>query len=325
MRYRQAGISGLTVSVLGLGCNNFGLRCDAEQSRAIVDQAIECGITLLDTAQGYGKPSGTSEEFLGAALVGRRHDVVLSTKVGSFSLRTPGMAPASRRSIRLALESSLRRLRTDYVDLLYLHQPDNDTPIEETLAAMDELVSQGKVRYIGSANFSAWRLVEAELLARTHGKERFVVAQNAYSLVDRMVEHDIAVVCEKYGIGLTAYFPLANGLLTGRYRRGDTAPADSRLASRPQILANERALDGMEALEHFAAARGASVLQVALGGLAAKPAVASVIAGASRPEQVRTNALASDWIPTPADIAELESIAPPEKYIPLGSRTGYLR
>jgi aryl-alcohol dehydrogenase-like predicted oxidoreductase len=325
VRYRQLGASGLTVSLLGLGCNNFGLTCDIDQSRRIVEAALESGVTLFDTAQAYGKPHGTSEVFLGDALSGRRHSAVVSTKVGSFSMRTPDMAPASRRSIRLALEDSLRRLKTDYVDLLYLHQPDDVTPIQETLEAMDELVHEGKVRYIGSANFSAWRIVEAELFARTLRTARFIVSQNAYSLVDRMTELDIAVVCARYGIGLAPYFPLANGLLTGRYHRGDAAPPGSRLATRRQVLEDDRALDNLEALEAFASKRNVSLLEVALGGLAAKAAVASVIAGASRPEHVRANASAIEWMPNAEDFVALNDIAPPVKYVPLGSRTGHLR
>jgi aryl-alcohol dehydrogenase-like predicted oxidoreductase len=325
MRYRQMGRSGLTVSVLGLGCNNFGLVCDAAASRAIVDAALESGITFFDTAQAYGKPPGTSEAFVGEALRGRRHAAVISTKVGSFSLRAPGTAAASRRSIQLAVEGSLRRLQTDYIDLLYLHQPDDQTPIEETLAAMDELVHVGKVRYLGSANFVAWRIVESELVARIAGGQRFVAAQNAYSLIDRMIEHDIVPVCARYGIGLAPYFPLANGLLTGRYRRGDVAPPGSRLATRPQILENEPALGHLEELEGFATERGLSLVEVALGGLAAKPTVASVIAGASRPAQVGANAAACEWVPSPADQAALDAIARPPKYIPLGSRSGHLR
>jgi aryl-alcohol dehydrogenase-like predicted oxidoreductase len=326
MRYRRLGESGLTVSILGLGCNNFGLTRDASQSRAQVDAALDAGITLFDTAQVYGRPHGTSERFLGAALEGRRHTVVVSTKVGSFSLREPGMAAAgSRRNIRLALEGSLQRVQTDYIDLLYLHQPDDDTPIEETLAAMNDLVREGKARYLGLANFTAWRIVEAQLLARGNGTERVVAAQNAYSLVDRMVELDIAPVCARYGIGLAPYFPLANGLLTGRYRRGDTPPPGSRLATRPQVLQDESALTSLEALQKFADERELSLVQVALGGLAAKPAVGSVIAGASSPEQVRANAAACEWIPSSADCAVLDEIARPPKYIPLGSRSGHLR
>ena len=217
MRYRQLGRSGLTVSVLALGCNTFGLSLDAAQSRTLVEAALEAGVTLFDTAQAYGSPRGSSESFLGEALRGRRHEAIVSTKVGSFSLRAPGTTAASRRAIVQAVESSLARLQTDYIDLLYLHQPDDVTPIEETLSAMDALVHQGKVRYLASANFSAWRIVEAELLARAAHASRFVGAQNAYSLIDRMVEADIAPVCVKYGIGLAPYFPLAHGLLTGRY------------------------------------------------------------------------------------------------------------
>jgi len=325
VRYRQLRRSGLTVSVLGLGCNNFGLACDADQSRAIVDAALDCGVTLFDTAEAYGRPHGTSECFLGEALKGRRQDVVLSTKVGSFSMRTPALAAGSRRNIRQALNGCLRRLQTDYVDLLYLHQPDGETPIEETLSAMDELVREGKVRYLASANFSAWRIVEAELLARGANSARFIASQNAYSLVDRAVELDIAPVCVKYGIGLAPYFPLAHGLLTGAYRRGHTPAAGSRLSIRPQVLDDEQALANVEELGTFAARRGLSLLQVAIGGLAAKPAVGSVIAGASRAEQVRANAAASDWVPSEAESAELSAIAPPARYIPLGSRTGHLR
>jgi aryl-alcohol dehydrogenase-like predicted oxidoreductase len=325
VRYRQVGQSDLTVSVLGLGCNNFGLVCDAAQSRAIVDAALEAGITLFDTAQAYGRPAGTSESYLGAALAGRRQQAVVSTKVGSFSLRTPGLAAGSRANIRRALEDSLRRLQTDYVDLLYLHQPDDETPIAETLGAMDELVGEGKVRFLGSANLSAWRIVEAELEARAGGMHRFVVAQNPYSLVDRQVEHEIVPVCVKYGIGLAPYFPLAHGLLTGRYRRGEPAPAGSRVATRPQVLDDPRVFDDVAALQAFAAERAVTLLAVAVGGLAAKPAVASVIAGASRPEQVHANAVASEWVPTAADLEALDAIARPPKYIPLGSRTGHLR
>jgi aryl-alcohol dehydrogenase-like predicted oxidoreductase len=325
VRYHQLGSSGLTVSALGLGCNNFGLTCDADQARGIVDAALEGGVTLFDTAEAYGKPPGTSESFLGDALEGRRQRAVVSTKVGSFSMRTPDLAPGSRRNLRQALEGSLRRLKTDYVDLLYLHQPDFQTPIEETLAAMDELVKEGKVRHLGSANFSAWRIVEAELLARSQGVTRFVASQNAYSLVDRMVELDISVVCARYGIGLMPYFPLADGLLTGRYRRGEAAPPGSRLAGRPQVLADAHALDHLEALQAFAAERSLTLLQVALGGLAAKPTVASVIAGASRADHVRANVEAIDWQPGAADCDALEAIAQPAKYIPLGSRTGHLR
>jgi len=326
MRHRQLGESGLTVSILGLGCNNFGLTRDASESRAQVDAALDAGITLFDTAQVYGRPNGTSERFLGAALEGRRHSAIVSTKVGSFSLRELGMAAAgSRRNIRQALEGSLQRLQTDYIDLLYLHQPDDVTPIEETLATMSELVREGKVRYLGLANFTAWRIVEAQLLARGNGSECVVAAQNAYSLVDRMVELDIAPVCARYGIGLAPYFPLANGLLTGRYRRGDIPPPGSRLPTRPQVLQDESALASLEALQKFADERELSLVQVALGGLAAKPTVGSVIAGASSPEQVRANAAACEWIPSTADFSALDEIARPPKYVPLGSRSGHLR
>jgi aryl-alcohol dehydrogenase-like predicted oxidoreductase len=310
----------LTVSVVGVGCNSFGLSCDEPTAKAVVDASMDAGVTLFDAAPNYG--GGQCEVFLGRALAGRRDEAVISTKVGGLSDRPAANAPGSRRNILKAVDRSLDRLGTDFIDLLYLHQPDQATPVEETLSAMDRLVRSGKVRYVASSNLTAWQIVEAELTARQAGLTRFVAAQNAYSLIDRHVELEIAPVCVRHGIGLTPYFPLAHGLLTGTFRRGDELAPGSRLGRRPAVAQNPAALDAMEALEEFAQARGISVLEVAIGGLVAKPAVGSVIAGASRPEQVVANARASDWVPSTDDVVELDKISSPEKYVPLGSRTG---
>ncbi len=323
VRYRQLGRSGLTVSVVGIGCNSFGLSCDEPTVKAIVDTALEHGVIHFDAAPGYGE--GRCEAFLGSAIAGRRDEVVIATKAGGFTSRSGSNARGSRRSIVRSVEGSLERLKTDFIDLLYLHQPDPATPMEETLGAMDDLVRAGKVRYVASSNLKAWQIVEAEWIARQAGGTRFVASQNAYSLIDRQVELDIAPVCEHYGIGVVPYFPLAHGLLTGTFKRGETVKEGSRLGRRPAVAENTAALDAMEALEAFARTRGASILDVAIGGLAAKPAVASVIAGVSRPEQVVTNARASDWIPSDEDAAALDAISPPAKYAPLGSRTASLR
>jgi aryl-alcohol dehydrogenase-like predicted oxidoreductase len=325
VRYRQLGRSGLTVSVLSLGCNAFGLNLDQDQSSAVVRAAMETGVTLFDTAPNYGTELGASERFLGAALRGHRDEVVVSTKVAGFSTRVPSNAAASRRAIRPSIDASLERLQTDFIDLVYVHQPDTDTPVEETLEVLQELVIAGKIRYAASSNLKAWQIVEAEMLGRDPGRARFVAAQNAYSLIDRQVELDIAPVCERYHVGLAPYFPLAHGLLTGSYRRGEQPAEGSRLARRSWVTTDQPALDAVDAMNAFAAKRDLSLLQVAIGGLAAKPAVATVVAGASRPEQVRANAAASDWVPAADDMQELEQIAVPQRYIPLGSRTGHRR
>jgi aryl-alcohol dehydrogenase-like predicted oxidoreductase len=311
--------------VVALGCNAFGLNLDQDQSSALVHAAMEAGVTLFDTAPNYGTAHGDAERFLGTALRGHRDEVVVSTKVAGYSTRVPSNAAASRRAIRPAVDASLRHLQTDFIDLVYMHQPDTDTPMEETLEALNELIKDGKVRYAASSNLQAWQIVEAEMLSRDPNRTRFIGSQNAYSLVDRQVELDIAPVCERYGIGLAPYFPLAHGLLAGGYRRGEPPAEGSRLARRPWVTSDEPALDAVDAIKGFADKRGLSLLQVAIGGLAAKPAVATVVAGASRPEQVSANAAASDWVPTAEDALELEQIAVPPRYIPLGSRTGHLR
>jgi aryl-alcohol dehydrogenase-like predicted oxidoreductase len=308
MRHRQLGTSGLTVSVVGLGGNNFGRRCDLEGTRAVVDAALEAGIMLLDTADVYGNRGG-SETFLGQVLKGRRDQVVLATKFGQRMDGPEEEAPGSRRYIRRAIEASLRRLQTDHVDLYQQHIPDPLTPLDETIAALDELVAEGKIRYAGSSNYAGWQIADADWIARGERRARMISAQNRYSLLERGVEQEVIPACLAHGIGMLPFFPLANGLLTGKYHRGERAPRGTRLAERPALL-TDAAFDRVEALEKYAAERGVTLLEVAVGGLAAQPAVASVIAGATRPEQVRANAAAGAWEPSATDLAALDEIAP---------------
>ena len=313
MRYRPLGDCGLVVSVTGLGCNNFGRRLDLDATRAVVDAALDAGITLLDTADTYGNGGG-SEELLGQVLAGRRDEVVLATKFGHQQFDM-GYGPAAgakggRAYIRRAVERSLRRLRTDYLDLYQIHTPDPVTPIAETLAALGELVTEGKVRYLGHSNFTGWQIADAAHVARAAGAVPFVSAQNQWSLLERGAEAEVVPAARHFGLGVLPYFPLANGLLTGKVRRGQEPPAGSRLASRPGYL-TEAKLDRVEALISWAAGRGRTVLEVAIGALAAQPGCASVIAGATSPEQVKANAAAADWLPSAADLAELGQIVPP--------------
>ena len=265
--------------------------------------ALDAGITLLDTANSYGE--GASERFLGEILKGHRDRVIISTKFGSRRLRRPDRASGSRRDVRVAVEESLTRLQTDYIDLYQLHFPDPKTPIEETLAALDELIDEGKVRYIGSSNFEAWQVVEADWTARSQRTERFIAAQRQYSLFDRTVEADVVPVCVKYGIGLLPWRPLGSGLLTGRYRRGDELPAST---NRPALRLTDAEWDLVEALERFGRERGVNPLEVAIGGLAAMPSVASVMVGVSRPDQVEANVAASEWTPSGDDLTALREI-----------------
>jgi aryl-alcohol dehydrogenase-like predicted oxidoreductase len=316
MRYRRLGTSGLAVSVVGLGCNNFGRRISPEQAASVVDAAIDCGITLFDTADIYGDPPGTSEEVLGAALAanGRRDDIVIATKFGNPMRGVNGPdwdARGSRRYIYRAVEASLRRLRTDHLDLYQMHVPDPDTPIEETLAALDDLVHAGKVRYVGSSQFAGWQIADAEWSARSRGLTPFISAQNEYSLIRRSVEQEVVPACTRFGIGLLPFFPLASGLLTGKYRRDKPAVAGTRLAENQWASWFARApWDEIEAMQAYAEARGLSLLDIAIGGLAAQPRVGSVIAGATTPDQVRANAAAGLWQPTPEELAELNALAP---------------
>ena len=315
MTYRRLGDSGLVVSVVGIGCNSFGRSVDAEGTRAVVDAAFDHGITLFDTADIYGEPPGGSEELLGRALAGRRDDVVIATKFGMDMAGGNGPdwgARGSRRYVRRAVEASLRRLGTDYIDLYQLHAPDPATPVAETLAALDDLVRAGLVRYIGCSNFAGWQVADAAWTARTGHLTPFVSAQNQYSLLRREVEEELVPACEHFGLGLLPFFPLASGLLSGKYRRGQQAPAGSRLAAQrfaPRLAAAP--WDTIEALDGFAKSRDLSILDVAIGALAAKPAVASVIAGATRPEQVAANAATVAWRPGPEDLVELDAITAP--------------
>jgi len=311
MRYRSLGNSGLVVSVAGLGGNNFGRRLDVDATRAVVDAAIDAGITLLDTADSYG--TGRSEEILGEVLAGRRDQVVLATKFGHRSADlgygAAAGAKGGRGYIMRAVEQSLRRLRTDYIDLYQIHTPDPATPVEETLTALGDLVTHGKVRYIGHSNFSGWQLAEAAGAARELGSTGFVSAQNHWSLLERGVEAEVVPAARHYGLGVLPYFPLANGLLTGKVRRGVPPPEGSRLAGRGDYI-TDRKLDQVEKLIGWAQQHGVTILDVAVGGLAAQPGCSSVIAGATSPEQVKANAAAAGWVPSAGELADLDRMVP---------------
>jgi len=314
MTHRPLGSSGLMVSAVGIGCNAFSRRVDQDGVGEILDAAQDVGVTLLDTADAYGVEPGASEEMLGRALQGRRDDFVVATKFGMDMRGANGAdhgVRGSRRYVRRALEGSLRRLQTDHLDLYQLHVPDSVTPIAETLGALTELVREGKVRYVGCSNFAGWQIADAAWTSRSAGLESFVSAQNRYSLLDRDLEQEVVPACERFGLGVLPFFPLEYGLLTGKYRRGEGAPAGSRAEldpSRAGWLANAD-WDRIEAIEQYAAHRDLSILDVAVAGLAAQPAVASVISGATRGEQVRTNAAALRWEPTDDDLDELDRIA----------------
>jgi aryl-alcohol dehydrogenase-like predicted oxidoreductase len=302
VKTRSLGAEGPEVSVVGLGTNNFGGRIDYEQSKAVVDEAIEQGITLFDTADIYSQ--GTSEEFIGRALEGRRDAVFVATKFGKPMDANPSESRGSPEYIRWAVEESLRRLRTDVIDVYQMHEPDPSIPIEETLGALDELVRAGKVRWIGSSNYSPAQVEEADTIARERGLTRFVAAQNEYSLVKREVEDELLPLCDRLGIGMLPYFPLASGLLTGKYAPGEV-PTEGRLAGRE--IPPERWAQ-VEALQRYADERGIALLDVAIGGLLAMPAIASVIAGATKPEQVRANVKAGSWEPKQNDVAALRAL-----------------
>jgi len=315
---RRLGNSGLAVSATGLGCNNLGRPNTVTQTRegtqAVIDAAVDAGITLFDVADIYGSPQGRSEELLGAALGKRRADVVVATKFGMdmHGVNGPDFgARGSRRYVRRAVEESLRRLQTDWIDLYQFHQPDPLTPIEETIAALDELVAEGKVRYIGHSNFAGWQLADAGWRARVDHRTPFISAQNEYSLLNRYLEDELLPAAREFGLGVLPFFPLANGLLSGKYTRTD-APTGSRLqAIKPQLL-DTAPWDTLEALQSFADERGVSMLQVAFGWLLAQEPVTAVIAGATTPEQIRANADAGTaYTPTAEDLDELDKICPP--------------
>jgi aryl-alcohol dehydrogenase-like predicted oxidoreductase len=309
MRYVPLGNSGLLVSTVGLGCNNFGSRLDLARTRAVVDAAIDTGITLFDTADTYGG-GGKSEELIGESLAGRRDQIVLATKFGHQNADM-GYGPAAgskggRSYIRHAVEQSLRRLRTDYIDLYQIHTPDQKTPIAETLAALNELVAEGKVRYFGHSNFSGWQIAEAAMLADRHGWQPFISAQNHWSLLERAAEAEVVPSARHFGLGVLPYFPLANGLLTGKIRRGQPAQEGTRLAGRDGYVTDAK-LDIVEALAEWGEAHDVSLLQIAIGCLAAQPGCSSVIAGATSPGQVKANA-AADWTPSAEERAEVDAI-----------------
>jgi aryl-alcohol dehydrogenase-like predicted oxidoreductase len=320
---RRLGRSGLVVSAVGLGCNNLGRPGTATESQdgtdRVVGAAIDAGITLFDVADTYGAEPGLAEERLGAALRGHRDEVVVATKFGMDAKGANGPdfgARGGRRYVVAAVEASLRRLGTDRIDLYQFHTPDPQTPIEETLSALDDLIRAGKVRYIGHSNLSGWQIAEAEHVARQLGTERFVSSQNHYNLVDRRAEHEVVPACRAYGLGLLPYFPLANGLLTGKYADG-TAPEGSRLSRTRQHLLDVATSPELRRYSEFAAARGVSEVTVAIGWLLAREPVASVIAGATKPEQVAANARSGSWVPTPEDLAELDEMFPPPEPIAL--------
>ena len=301
---RPLGASGLKASIVGLGCNNFGRRTDLATTRAVVDAAIQEGVTFLDTADIYSR--GQSEEFLGEVLQGRRDEVVLATKFGMDM--GDGRGPrGSRDYILHCIDASLARLRTDTIDYYWYHRPDGVTPIRETLETLHELVKAGKVRAIGASNFDADQLREAAAVADEHGLTPFTAVQNEYSLLVRDAERDVLPACEELGIGFVPFFPLASGLLTGKYRRGEQAPSGTRLAERDQVATSEQ-FDLVEALQAFADERGVPMIDVAIGALLAHDAVSSVIAGATKPEQVRANASAGRWEPTEEDLAALGDV-----------------
>jgi aryl-alcohol dehydrogenase-like predicted oxidoreductase len=305
----RLGSSDLEVSRVGLGCNNFGMRCDVEQTRRVVERALDLGVTLFDTADVYGG-QGKSEEVLGKALGERRKQIVLATKFGAPM--GPGRLGAAGAYVVKAVEASLTRLGTDYIDLYQLHFPDANTPIEETLRALDDVVRAGKVRYIGCSNFTGWKLVESLWTSKHHGLHAFVSAQNQYSLLDRRIERELAEACKAYSIGVLPYFPLASGLLTGKYRRGEAPPQGSRLAAAgrgAERFLNDRNMETVEKLQAFAESHGHTLLELAFSWLASQPFVPSVIAGATRPEQIDQNVSAVGWKLTAEELAEVDKLS----------------
>lgn len=310
MEYRRLGNSGLQVSLAGLGCNNFGMRINADQTRAVVHCALDEGITLFDTADIYGN-RGQSEEMLGKALGNRRHEIVLASKFGMMMGDGPYKIGGSRRYIMAACEASLKRLGTDYIDLYQIHQPDPLTPEEETLYALDTLVRSGKVRYLGHSNYSGWQTANAAWIAKSRGWAPYVSAQNQYNLLDRSIEKDLMPACREFGVGILPYFPLASGFLTGKYRRGE-APAEGTRFAAMRRLADPMLTDAnfamLERLDEFAGKNGHTLLELAVGWLATQPEISSVISGATSPDQVRQNARAIDWRLTAEEMAAVSKI-----------------
>ena len=303
MELRNVGRSGLQVSVMGLGCNNFGSRIDEEAAHAVVRACHDAGVTFFDTADIYG--GGRSEEFLGRALAGKRDEVVVATKFSGRTADGPYGAGASRKHLLAACEASLRRLGTDHIDLYYQHFPDPATPVEETLDALDDLVRSGKVRYVASSNLAGWQVVEAEHVARSRRTARFVASQSEWSLLERGVEREVVPACAASGVGVVPYFPLASGLLTGKYRRGQPPPEGTRLAKtgRYEELATDRTFDTIGRLLELGQKTGRSLLELSIGWLVAQPVVPSVLVGATRPEQVAANVAAAGAELSPDEVA----------------------
>jgi aryl-alcohol dehydrogenase-like predicted oxidoreductase len=312
MKVRKLGNSGPQVSVVGLGCNNFGMRIGLDATRAVVDKALDVGITLFDTADIYGNRGG-SEAMLGQILGENRKRIVLATKFAGAMDEAGKMKGASRRYIMSAAEASLKRLRTDWIDLYQIHFPDPATPVEETLGALDDLIRAGKVRYIGCSNFAAWQMVDAQWTAKHFNLHGFVSCQNEYSLLVRSVERELIPAMQKFGLGMLPYFPLASGLLTGKYARNKPVPEGTRFHSLKGLAdryLSESNWKIVEQLEKFCAKRGHTMLELAFRWLLARPTVASVIAGATKPEQVEQNAKAAEGELTPEEIAEIDEITP---------------
>ena len=306
MKYRQLGSSGLQVSAIGLGTNNFGRRLDAAATETVVHAALDAGVNMIDTSNSYG--GGDSEEFIGRALKGRRDEAVLATKVSSRVSDGPNNAGNSRKHIYDQVEVSLRKLRTDYIDLYQIHWWDPNTPIEETLRALDELIRAGKVRYAGCSNFAAWQVCESHWTAKTLGINGFVSMQPHYSMLYRQPEEEMIPFCEKYGIGILPYYPLENGFLTGKYRRDEPAPDGTRLAENDRGALTSHNFDILEKLEGFASDRDHTILELAFAWLLASPMVSSVIAGATRVEQVDANAASAAWSLTSEELEEVNAI-----------------
>jgi aryl-alcohol dehydrogenase-like predicted oxidoreductase len=312
MEYRNLGNSGLQVSALGLGCNNIGRQVDQAGADAIVNKCVEMGITLFDGADVYGSERGRGEEVLGRALKPHRRNIVLATKGSGRMGEGPYNAGASRRYLTQALEDSLRRLDTDYIDLYQVHFPDPQTPIEETLRALDDMVRSGKVRYVGCSNYSGLQLAEAMAASASGHLTAFISTQNRYNLLERDIERDVVPAAEKYGLGVLPFYPLASGLLTGKYRKDAPTPTGTRLTSGIHfydgVLENAD-YDKLDRFTDFAAERGRSLLELAIGWLASQPAVGSVITGATRVEQIEANAAASTWRLTPDELQQVEALS----------------
>ncbi len=306
MEYRKLGPSGLEVSAIGLGTNNFGRRVDAAGTVRVLDRALDEDVTFIDTANIYS--GGQSETFIGKAILGKRDQFILATKAAMKVGDGPNEVGASRHHLFAEIEKSLKRLRTDYVDLYQIHRADPNTPIEETLHALDQLVTQGKVRYVGCSNYASWEVCEAVWASRMNNLVSFSTVQPRYSMLDRKVESELVPFCKTYGIGILPYFPLANGFLTGKYRRGEPAPEGTRLAGGDRGLFTDSNFDTLESLERFATKRDRTVLDLAFAWLLANPAVTSVIAGATKSEQVSANAKTVEWQLSDEDMEEIDQI-----------------